>query len=121
MEAVVESLIEKLRHIHHDSGYSPMQLRIWAEMHNGGLHPSLEEPPTSSMFVRAGGGQTSKKKMSNTGDSLTHAITQLASALSPNIAPSSSPAVRGSTIGTSHVAYVSNTVLCCDHSKSHCY
>ena len=58
VEAVVESLIEKLRHIHRDSGYSPMQLRIWAEMHNGGLHPSLEEPPTSSMFVRAGSGQT---------------------------------------------------------------
>ena len=44
-EAAVESIVEKLKDLHRESGYTPMQFRIWAEMHNGGLHPSLDEPP----------------------------------------------------------------------------
>ena len=39
----------------HGSTYSPMRLRIWAEMKVGGLHTSLAEPPTTTMFHRAGG------------------------------------------------------------------
>ena len=74
-----------------------MQFRMWVEMHNGGLHPSLDENPIS-MFVRASGGQATMKKTSvNTNDSLSQTITQLTAALSP----SSSHAGRGSTLGTS--------------------
>ena len=76
-----------------------MQFRIWAEMHNGGLHPSLDEPPTS-MFTRAGGGQATKKKPSvSANDPLSQAISQLAAALSPSITPSSSHAGRGAALG----------------------
>ena len=50
------------------------------KMHNGGLHPSLDEPPKTTMFAHAGGGQAAKKKAS--ADPLTQAISQLAAAIS---------------------------------------
>jgi hypothetical protein len=99
----VDCVVKKLKELHHESGNTPMQLRIWAEMHHGGLHPSLNEPPTTSMFTRAGGGHTAKKKTPpNTNDPLSQAIAQLAKALVPCTCstPSSSQAGRGST-GTS--------------------
>ena len=81
-QAVVE-IVKELREL--NSGYTPMQYKIWAEMVNGGLHTSMEETPTSTMFVRCGNGKTAKKN-----DTVSQAITQLASALSPQ-------ASRGST------------------------
>lgn len=93
VKQAVESIVKKLKDLHRESGYTPMQFRIWAEMHNGGLHPSLDEPPTTSMFTRAGGGQATKKKPSaSANDPLSKAISQLAAALSPSITPSSSHA-----------------------------
>ena len=90
-----------------------MQFRIRAEMHNGGLHPSLDEPPTTSMFACAGGGQATKKKPSaNTNDPLSQAISQLAAAISPSITPSSSHAGRGATLGTSPAKLIDNRTKC---------
>ena len=105
--------MKKLKDHHHESGYTPMQFRIWAEMHNGGLHPSLDEPPTTSMFTRAGGGQATKKKTSaSANDPLSQAISQLAAALSPSITPSSSHAGRGATLGASPAKLIDNRTKC---------
>lgn len=63
-----------------------MQYRIWAESIHGGVHESRNEPPATSMFCRAGGTSTTSKKSS---DSMSAAISQLASALSPKSAAGS--------------------------------
>jgi hypothetical protein len=67
-----------------------------------GLHPIVNEPLTTSTFIRAGGGHTAKKTPPNTNDPLSQAISQLATALVPstNSIPSSSQTGRGSS-GTS--------------------
>ena len=49
VQKVVEKLMTK-----HGTNFTTMQLRIWAEMINGGLHSSYDNPPTTSMFSRAG-------------------------------------------------------------------
>ena len=109
----VESIVKKLKDLHRESGYTPMQFRIWAEMHNGGLHPSLDEPPTTSMFTRAGGGQATKKKPSaSANDPLSQAISQLAAALSPSVTPSSSHASRGAALGASPAKLIDNRTKC---------
>ena len=75
---------------------------------NGGLHPSLDEPPTS-MFARAGGGQATKKPSVSTNDRpLSQAISQLAAAISP----SSSHPGRGATLGTSPAKLIDNRTKC---------
>lgn len=108
----VQSIVDELKELHPDSGYTPMQFRIWAEMYNGGVHPCLQEPPTSTMFVRAGGGNTTKKKMSNTNDPLSHAIVQLASALSPNVSASLSHSGSGPKQGVSPAKIIENRSKC---------
>ena len=42
--------------------YTQMQYRVWSEMYVGGVHSSLDEPPTTTMFLRGGGAPTLKKK-----------------------------------------------------------
>ena len=75
----------------HGEAYTQMQFRIWSEMNVGGLRSSLEDPPNTSMFFRAGGSSQSGTK--GTADDLTKAVTQIASALKPNVTFSStSPA-----------------------------
>ena len=109
----VESIVEKLKDLHRESGYTPMQFRIWVEMHNGGLHPSLDEPPTTTMFARAGGGQGTKKKPSaSTNDPLTQAISQLAAAIIPSITPTSSHTGRGAHLETSPAKLIDNRTKC---------
>ena len=56
MQEVLEILKNK-----HESGFTPMQLRIWGEMIAGGLHSSTDDPPQTSMFSRAGGKAIQKK------------------------------------------------------------
>ena len=85
-EERVQSTIEKLKE-KHGSCFTPMQVRIWSEMINGGLHSSFEEPPTSSMFTRAGKGCPSKKKEDK--NSLSEAVTQAAVAISSALSPRS--------------------------------
>ena len=115
-DEAVEPIVQKLKDLHRESGFTPMQFRIWAEMHNGGLHPSLDEPPTTTMFARAGGGQATKKKHTQesvtTSDTLSQAITQLAAALSPSVTPSSSHTGRGSMLGTSPAKLIDNRTKC---------
>ena len=67
-----------------------MQFQIWAESIHGGVHESRNEPPATSMFGCAGGTSTSSKK------SMSAAICQLASALTPK----SASTVTCSVIGT---------------------
>jgi hypothetical protein len=56
-----------------------MQYRIWAEMHVGGYQPSLDEAPSNSIFLRAGGAAVKR----TTVDIVSQAINQLSPALSP--------------------------------------
>ena len=63
--------------------FTPMQYRIWAEMHVGGYQPSLDEAPSNSMFLRAGGAAIKRR---TTADIVSQAINQLAPALSPSVA-----------------------------------
>ena len=60
-----------------------MQYRIWSEMKVSGIHTSLDEPPTNSMFKRAGknASESSKTKESKLSEAITHAAVALSSAL----------------------------------------
>ena len=75
----------------HGTLFTPMQIRVWSEMVAGDLHSSLDEPPTTSMFVRAGDGGTSNVKKKSESSALTDAFTQAAVALSSALSPSSRP------------------------------
>ena len=57
----VRATIKELKECHANAGYTVMQFRIWAEMFVGGVHPSLDEAPKSTTFLRAGGGAAPKK------------------------------------------------------------
>ena len=86
-------------------------------MNLGGMHPSLDTPPTSSMFIRAGGGFTKKKtgQASNVGE-VVSAIGELtsSSALSPRLVPPS----MGSTAGNSPAKVIDNRTKQCNDLKS---
>ena len=75
-EEQVENTMEQLQSMHAKK-YTQMQYRVWSEMYVGGVHSSLDEPPTTTMFLRAGGVPPSKKKS----DPVCEALTQLASAI----------------------------------------
>ncbi len=70
----------------HGSTYTAMQYRIWCEMMVGNLHSSLDDPPTSSMFVRAEKGEKPDKNKGNS-SFLTEALTQAAVAMSTVLSP----------------------------------
>ena len=77
VQGYVEELKEK-----HGSKFSPMQFRIWGEMKAGGLHPSLDNPPATSMFNRAGSGVgTSTKMKRNEQSPVVKAVTDAATAI----------------------------------------
>lgn len=105
----VQATIDLLNENHGDKAYTPMQYRVWTEMHLGGVHPSFDTPPTSSMFVRAGGGSVKKKtgQASNVGE-VVSAIGELTSALSPRLVP---PSV-GTTAGNSPAKVIDNRTKC---------
>jgi len=56
----VQEIVDNLKETH-SSHHTSMQLRIW-EMISSGMHSSLEVPPNTTMFVRAGGGTPHKRK-----------------------------------------------------------
>ena len=62
-EERVEMILKELKQRHGESAYTPMQYRVWAEMSVGGVHISTETPPTTTMFVRAGGNCSKKRLM----------------------------------------------------------
>ena len=74
----------------HGESYTTMQYRIWSEMKASGLHTSLADPPSTSMFARAGGntGSSSGSKKSNS-DTVSLVLNQLTSALKPPAASKS--------------------------------
>ena len=53
----------------------------------GGVHSSVDDPPNTSMFARAGGGSVRRKK-TDSGQSLADFVKQLSCALSPPSNPS---------------------------------
>ena len=50
---------------------------------NGGMHKNMTEPPSSTMFNRAGGA-ANKKSDHGTGDAVTEAVSQITAALGPS-------------------------------------
>ena len=77
----VQATIDQLTEKHGDKSYTPMQYCVLAEMYIGGVHTSLDNPPTSTMYNRAGGGGSVKSRMCQTFD--ISAIRSLISALTP--------------------------------------
>ena len=79
----VQDTVEELK-VKHGSQFTQMQFRIWAELIVGGMHSSIDNPPeNNSMFLRAGGGEMSKRK---TQDSpVAQALTNVASAITSAI------------------------------------
>lgn len=84
----VQTTLDELRE-KHGSKFTPMQIRIWSEMIVGKIHSSTDDPPTCSMFVRAGKGNSRKKGKDDKTD-LTEAVTQSAHAISSAFSPSPS-------------------------------
>ena len=69
----------------HGKNFTAMQYRIWGEMIGGDLHSSLETPPNTSMFIRAGGNTPSRRKSDN---SVAQALTIIADQFSPSVSQS---------------------------------
>ena len=91
----VQEIFDELKQVHSNK-YTTMQLRIWAEMINGGIHLSTSDPPNTSMFNRAGGTAaipSKKDQPAAVTQALADAATTIASALSPSVSSKpSSPA-----------------------------
>ena len=85
-EDKVSSILKDLK-AKHGTKFTPMQLRIWSEMVAGELHSSLDNPPCTSMFAKAGA-TTPKKEKGGTVQVLTDVATAIASALSPQASSS---------------------------------
>lgn len=78
VQQIVDDLQEK-----HGSNFTIMQLRIWAEMIAGKVHADTDNPPNTSMFVRAGGAKKTKKSEPPVANLVAEAATAITSALSP--------------------------------------
>ena len=102
----VQATISLLTEKHGDKSYTPMQYRVWTEMYLGGVHPTLDTPPTTSMFNRAGGG-SARRSTGHTGE-VVSAINDLTSALSPRVVSPSS----GSTTRNSPARMIDNRTKC---------
>lgn len=110
-EEQVQDTIDELKK-KHGSAYTPMQIRIWSEMIVGGIHASLNESPTSSMFVKAGKGCGSAKKKNENNSPMAEALTQAAVAISSALSPRSNLSIN-QTNGTSPGKLI--------ESRSKCY
>ena len=89
-EESVQAILEDLREIH-GSKFTHMQIRIWSEMIVGKTHNSTDDPPTCSMFVKAGKGNNRKKEKEKEDKTdktdMTEAVTQAAHAISSAFSP----------------------------------
>ena len=104
LEETMNKLVKRYEH-----SYTMMQLRIWAEMYIGGYHKSLDDPPTTSMFSRAGNSDCQKKKTSQ--ESVVETVTQVAKQISSALSPP--PHSTSSSAGTSPARAI--------ESRSKCY
>ena len=97
-EEQVMDTIEGLRE-KHGSAYTPMWFKIWSEMLVGGIHSSLDEPPSSTMFLQAGKSTSSKKKedSSSMADAFTKAAVAISSIFTagPSVSPGQKPTGSG--------------------------
>lgn len=110
-EERVQTTIENLQK-KHGSNFTQMQIRIWSELIIGGLHSSLDDPPTSSMFIRAG--KSNNTSVKNKDTNMTEAFTQAAVAISSALSPrSSTPSMSVLNTGTSPAKLI--------ESRSKCY
>ena len=85
-ETKVEEIVDDLK-TKHGSSFSPMQLCIWAEMIAADMHRSIDDPPNTTMFMRAGGAIPYQKKsvqQSPIAQALTEAAIAISTALSPS-------------------------------------
>ena len=101
-DSVVEDTVQTLKE-NHGKSFTAMQYRIWAEMIVGDLHDSIDDPPNTSMFSRAGN-SGNKKKLKN---SLTEALTVVATKLSSSPSPT-----RSRTSGGSPARLIDNRSKC---------
>lgn len=84
LKRALDSLHEK-----HGTNYTPMQYRIWSELHGNGMYTDLDNPPNNSMFKRAGVNTPSTKKPKNA--EITHAFTEAATQVSSAIVSALTP------------------------------
>lgn len=85
-EGRVSKVIEQLKERHKDK-FTVFQLRIWAEMFIGDIYVNLDDPPTTSMFIRAGGGNSTKAKKGSLSDAITQISTTISSLASKSPPP----------------------------------
>ena len=71
LKQAVESLNEK-----YGNNYTPMQYRIWSELHVNGMHTDLDKPPNNSMFKKAGGSTPSTKSKQSGSESISPEVAQ---------------------------------------------
>lgn len=88
----MDSLVQK-----HGKNFTAMQYRIWAEMVCAKFHSSMDTSPTTSMFLRAGGGTPTRKN--NVAQALNVIANQMTSPIS------SSPQKRSSVIDSRSKCY----------------
>ena len=81
-EVEVQDVVDDLKQ-KHGSKFTTMQYRIWGEMVVAGMHGDTGNPPSTSMFARAGGTPVKKSQPSSVAQLVSEAATAFTSALSP--------------------------------------
>ena len=116
LKQAVETLNEK-----HGSNYTPMQYRIWSELHANGMHTDLDKPPNNSMFKRAGANtpSTKKKQSDSTSPKMAQALTQAATQVSSAIVAAFTPQSAAVPSGPSTSQGISPAKIIDNRSK--CY
>lgn len=102
LDEAMDTLEEK-----HGQMYTQMQYRIWGEMYVGGYHKSLADPPTTSMFDRAGGNDTRKKKVG-----ADTRVVETFAEVAKHLTNSLSPAANSTTTGTSPARAIEGRSKC---------
>lgn len=111
---------EKLKHAmeslqtKHATNYTPMQYRIWSELHANGMYTDLDNPPNNSMFKRAGATTPVTKKPNNS--EFTHAVsaaaTQVSTAIVSALTPKSTTERPSASTGISPARIIDNRSKC---------
>ena len=77
-EEKLEEIVTELKG-KHGKNYTTMQYRIWGEMVGSDFHSSLDSPPKTSMFVRAGGETPKSRKDQGVAQALSLIANQITS------------------------------------------
>lgn len=92
----VQDIVDHFK-VQHGSKYTPMQLRIWAEMLVSGMYSSRDNPPNTTMFTRASGHSKKPREESPSADSVTKAFTDAACAITNVLSPKSNAILQNSS------------------------